>query len=449
MPDNSLDILIRTLAETHGAEAVSKSLSKIKDESKQTAAATSELTDETKKTGEVSEEAGKKISIFGEHNKEVKKTIQELSREFPIAGLALRAFQNPIAAALTISVGFFVAIKRHIDETNRALDEFEAAGKQAIGATKDALNEFRLKIIETDEAFAKYQASVSEQSAKILSDIHAQHDALIEILDAEEAVAVARSDNPEKTKEEFRQIKAQLDLREKSQIIAEKEKELQEVIVKGGEKFAVAQANLRQATPESAKLALATIPATIASVDEMIKKETERQKGIDKTIPVDAMGRPLDPVSRAINWALPLAQQATNPEFRASEEKLSGMQRYRGGLQAEQERLTRGITAHGETETLGTTLRELTAELRRLNMGAAATGAAEPRRRMAALESQRQQFGAQADAAEAAGNWQAFTIAAKGMDRTAAAMDQLTLAVRNSDAAAQRAMAVADNLRHH
>lgn len=58
--------------------------------------------------------AAEKGKRFGGHLQEMKKIAGELSQEFPIAGLALKAFLNPIGAAAAISIGAFVAAKQAI-----------------------------------------------------------------------------------------------------------------------------------------------------------------------------------------------------------------------------------------------------------------------------------------------------------------------------------------------
>jgi hypothetical protein len=173
----------------------------------------------------------------------------------------------------------------------------------------------------------------------------------------------------------------------------------------------------------------------------MIKREEEAKKKLPArtAIPFDAQGR--RPVGSV------LSPYEDNPAIAEADQRLAGMRRYRSSLGAEQERLTRGVTAAGETESLGQVLRALTTEIQHLRLGAAAEGAAEPRRQMAALESQRQQFGAAADAAEAAGDWQAFSRAAAAMDSLAANIKVFAEKAVKADAAVSQAMSIMGNMR--
>jgi hypothetical protein len=75
---------------------------------------------------------------------EVKKSIRELSHEFPLAADALRLLTNPVGGALAIGIGMFTYAKEKLDEWNKSLDEqAEVLRKpdfaEAIKARKDVL----------------------------------------------------------------------------------------------------------------------------------------------------------------------------------------------------------------------------------------------------------------------------------------------------------------------
>lgn len=185
MPDNNLDILIRILTQEVGPEKTADVLKKI--------------TAETGKSTEATKEASKATKLFGEHNKELKKVVQELSREFPIAGAALRAFTSPIGAALTISVGLFVAIKREIAATNVLLDQLEdraaAAGttmQQSLAtAANNAAQAFTALDIALRRAGEPNDPLNTEMENRIRL-LHEQSEAARQLIDAQEAQELAR-----------------------------------------------------------------------------------------------------------------------------------------------------------------------------------------------------------------------------------------------------------------
>jgi len=149
--------------------------------------------------GEKTADAGKKAKLFGENQKEVKKAIVELSREFPIAGLALKAFANPIAAATTVAVGLFVVVKRQIDETNKKLDELEAQSGKSLGSFADALQDVRRESAATSGAFiaaieevTKFSQGIKTTADEAVSAIRRLEQAQAELVSAAEAKSLAQ-----------------------------------------------------------------------------------------------------------------------------------------------------------------------------------------------------------------------------------------------------------------
>ena len=148
--------------------------------------------------GEEVDAAGEKTKLFSGHNKELKKVIQELSREFPLAGLALKAFVTPIGAALTIAVGLFIAIKRQIAETNAALDEMAARNAQPLSDFAESFRNATNEAIASSGEFSNYIKSLGEGAATLKTEtdaavaaIHRLAAAQLEIVSAEEARAIA------------------------------------------------------------------------------------------------------------------------------------------------------------------------------------------------------------------------------------------------------------------
>lgn len=158
----------------------------------------------TDKLGEGLDEAGKKTKLFEGHSRELRKTIRELSHEFPIAGLALRAFATPIAAALTVAIGTFVLFKRHIDEMNAELDSMEQSAARPFYNIKTALIAVSEQLEKLHHAQADYYKAtfIDDQAAKKASDLRLQKineetEAQIRLLKALEALELARAGDDE------------------------------------------------------------------------------------------------------------------------------------------------------------------------------------------------------------------------------------------------------------
>lgn len=143
------------------------------------------------------DEAAAKTKLFEGHSRELRKTIRELGREFPIAGLLLRAFANPIGAALSIGISAFVAIKRHVDNLNKSLDELEANARQPLSNFAEALREIQRAASETDvaDAFKNFDtaiASIHTKADAAVVSIHALETAQKELFSAKEAMGLAK-----------------------------------------------------------------------------------------------------------------------------------------------------------------------------------------------------------------------------------------------------------------
>ena len=123
------------------------------------------------------EHATEKGKLFEGHSKELKKTIKELSHEFPIAGAALRAFANPIGSALALGIAAFVAVKRHVDSLNESLDKMEEAAREPLSNFKIALQEIQRVAAEKEvgKAFENFGVAVSGIKSKCDQAITAIH----------------------------------------------------------------------------------------------------------------------------------------------------------------------------------------------------------------------------------------------------------------------------------
>lgn len=112
---------------------------------------------------ETTDGGGEKFKLFAGHGKEVKKVIGELSKDFPLAGQALKFFTNAVGASLTAGVIAFRLIKQHIDEVNKALDEM---GKDAERPLNNIWENQKRGISETIEKISEYKTALAHAGDK-------------------------------------------------------------------------------------------------------------------------------------------------------------------------------------------------------------------------------------------------------------------------------------------
>lgn len=159
--------------------------------------------------GEENAAAGEKTKNFAQQSGELKKAINELSQQFPVAGLAIRALASPIAATLTIAIGFFVAIKRQIAETNIALDEMAAVNARSLSnfaenfrAAQNEASAANKEFIEGLSQIAARASDVAQNVDAAVAAIRRQATAQLELNNAAQAEALAEVN----TREERKQI---------------------------------------------------------------------------------------------------------------------------------------------------------------------------------------------------------------------------------------------------
>lgn len=127
MPDKEYQIKISADSAT-AQEGAQKAASALKD-----------LGQQGEQAGKAHEEAGRKTRSFGGHMKELKKVAQELSADFPVAGMALRAFLNPIGFAASSGVAAFVMLKSSINSIVESMRELADVRWTAAVEARDAV----------------------------------------------------------------------------------------------------------------------------------------------------------------------------------------------------------------------------------------------------------------------------------------------------------------------
>lgn len=132
--------------------------------------------------------AAEKGRLFGRHLGEMKKIAGQISQEFPIAGLALRAFVNPIGAVAAVSIGAFVAARQSIaaylalfkelpnatvpwmkkfDDFTKVTAEGAKNWRDYSQALNEALNPKKTTTSEADKAVEALKAKATSDRAKL------------------------------------------------------------------------------------------------------------------------------------------------------------------------------------------------------------------------------------------------------------------------------------------
>ena len=127
--DHSLDILIRTEADTKGVEAVDQELRK--------------LIQTTGKDTQEQKESTKQTKDNREAKQELKKALGELAQASPLAGAAMKAAFSPIGAAISVALVALQYYRREIEslaESTKTSDfeKFEGAMENAAAALQKA-----------------------------------------------------------------------------------------------------------------------------------------------------------------------------------------------------------------------------------------------------------------------------------------------------------------------
>lgn len=136
MADEQLDILIRTLADTHGAERVSQSLKRLQSDVKQTTAQTGQLV--TKK-------------------RELAAALRAVGTEIPVLGRLTSYLFSPMTLAIGAVVTGFGLIKQALSDIN---DELESRSAKNWARMADSIKASRDRIAEYTTDIRKFNAEI-------------------------------------------------------------------------------------------------------------------------------------------------------------------------------------------------------------------------------------------------------------------------------------------------
>jgi hypothetical protein len=335
VPDNSLDILIRTLADTHGAEAVGDSLKRV-----------------TASAGESNKEIASGAEKSSEHVRGLHRAVGFLGSKFGELGhLAHFAFSLPTLAI----AGLGIAIAKLIEVTKKWEEAILAKAEISAAVWEDQ----RARANQAADAAAKYRTAVDE-IAKSTDTLKTTEDAELKILEAiakaraailkaqEEAeIAAAGGDKAKEaeiharygarqTREEAEAEQVRINLMKRDLAQAQKDAAAAMAKSKAAEKSAESGAPGADAAVEAAATAEARKKLTArlaADLDKWLGGKTlaELKKAATEEVAVTAPGLPLAPRPAAFAYekakAAADALAANQKEIAEAEKKAADFKR--------------------------------------------------------------------------------------------------------------------------
>jgi hypothetical protein len=174
--------------------------------SKQSADALRDTAHEVEESGKKTESHNKHVEEFNLKVGEQRKLLRELGEQFPIAATAARLFMDPLVASISTGILLFSAMKEHLDEVNKALDE--QSGKLAdsnfldgIQARHDAIVALRKEMVDYNYELERAVDAESAYNHKIDANtelLNAETTAIEKLNTARRETALAEIDAQEK-----------------------------------------------------------------------------------------------------------------------------------------------------------------------------------------------------------------------------------------------------------
>jgi hypothetical protein len=205
MPDESLEILIKTAADTSGATQAAASLGKTAEAAKglqvtfdKAKGATEELTDKSKKLAPTQDETTKSAQGMGEAHRELHRLMHQVTEESPILGLAMRAAFSPVGAAImAASLAIRFAAQAEAESLARARGAAEEAARGFGGmagpmrAATDAAAESQVAFDEWSAHLGKDCEHVTGELENVIAQMRAAVGAQKELIGAQKGAALA------------------------------------------------------------------------------------------------------------------------------------------------------------------------------------------------------------------------------------------------------------------
>jgi hypothetical protein len=224
--DSSLDILIRTLADTAGAEKVKESLNRV--------------TSTTQEHGKATEEAAKSVEKHSGHMKGLHKIFHALNEVVPGLGVVMQAAFSPIGAAITVAVMALRAFHEKMRETNEEFKRMEEEAAKPLTHRLEAIREATVhaatgmaELKDRLEQAATGQIGLKEQTEKALTALREQAAAHQSMAEATKNNDLAQLDVLHAaglvSEQEYadRRLAIELEYRKKKREIAEREEKLE------------------------------------------------------------------------------------------------------------------------------------------------------------------------------------------------------------------------------
>lgn len=339
MADNIVDILIRFgLNKDQATQAVGE-INKIKT-------ATTDAGKEGVKQAEAGSEATKEQTrhIGGMH-----KALNLLEHQFGDLGRIIGfAFRHPLAAATAAAAIGLQKINERTVALEETLKNLANSSGHALGDMAGSLREGMLQFIASNNAFKESQEDMQTAIDKAIKKIEAQRDATLILLAAQKALALANATNDEeKAAIEKRFGSAEDAAKQKSadEVLAAKEKQLNADLVEQKRQQLNLQRLLKGESRELAEAELKNIPKQRTDLLEEKQVIKEAQKILQENL-----NSPAGTVSLLKTFGTVQGIK----DYKASlDRRAVANQSALGGLDTNEERLTRGIAAFDASKQLG------------------------------------------------------------------------------------------------
>ncbi|MDB6124748.1 MAG: hypothetical protein JWQ71_3741 [Pedosphaera sp.] len=187
MPDEKFTIRVETIGDPKGANDVRGAVEGVTQAGVKDAAAMGEQTEKT--------------NFLNLKKQQLTKLVRQLSQAFPELGMAIRLAMNPVVAILALAIGFFVKMKKSIEETNKSLDAMAAKAMESWGNMGSAVEEAKRAIANGSDEMSKHIKDISEaeKTLKEKADdataaLRRQEQQQIALSNAKEALELAEVD---------------------------------------------------------------------------------------------------------------------------------------------------------------------------------------------------------------------------------------------------------------
>jgi len=199
MADSELEILLRTLADTHGADEVTAALDRVKAQTGYTAEETTKLSEANTDLVSSAGDAGNAIQGASLSMRGMRLVAGQLNKIIPGLGMAFRGLYMsmlPVAAivlAIQAAVTWWKFYKEQVEETVKAqieaLDKVRAATRAAV----EENSRFSKSMADQGTAVEQLNTKLKDQQTILDAQIKAKQS----ILAADEAAALAQAKTPE------------------------------------------------------------------------------------------------------------------------------------------------------------------------------------------------------------------------------------------------------------